>query len=90
MYKRYGDEEEANWFNYKIQGTEGYTDIRDYGQGGDRDTADRRAYYIYHLYNYLIDTAKANIPLYKSGTKKSQNKITLYTNITKKICILQK
>ncbi len=60
-----------------------YTSLQDYNPivNGNKSEAgldrDEQACY---LYDYLINTAKANISKYKDGTITSKSKITLYTD----------
>ncbi len=66
------------WFTYKTDRMSEYSNLSDYdlinGTGAQREAQ------AYILYDYLINTAKANIASYKNGSKVTRNKITLYTD----------
>ncbi len=79
IYEQY--QKDTNWFNFKNDDhQEDYTEISDYKPDGDREKAEQRAEQSYALYNYLVKTALANIPQYKTQGKQPKNKITLITN----------
>lgn len=71
------------WLFYKTTSMSEYTSLQDYNPivNGNKSEAgldrDEQACY---LYDYLINTAKANISKYKDGTITSKSKITLYTD----------
>lgn len=71
------------WLFYKTTSMSEYTSLQDYNPivDGNKSEAgldrDEQACY---LYDYLINTAKANISKYKDGTITSKSKITLYTD----------
>ena len=70
------------WFTYKIQGEDDeYKAFSDYPHGEYLEGEQRQKQAI-ALYNYLINTAKANEQGYKNGTIISKSKITLYTHTT--------
>ena len=69
----------TSWFTYKLQNMEGYRSFSNYNLGVDRAGEQRQLQAVY-IYNYLINTAKANAEQYKNGTKKLRSNVVLYVN----------
>ena len=80
VYNQLGLENEG-WFTYKTSGMSEYQSFKDYRLGEDL-AGEQRTRQAVAIYNYLINTAKANEQSYKDGTAESRTKITLYANAT--------
>ncbi len=70
------------WFTYKLQTMNEYKSFSDYNIGEQSKDGEQRQKQAVYIYNYLINTAKANAQGYKDGTTKSKSKITLLVNET--------
>ena len=71
------------WLYYKTTTMSDYTTLQDYNpivDGNQTEAGMDRDAQATYLYDYLINTAKANISKYKNGTLTSKSKITLYTD----------
>ena len=80
VYNQLGLENQG-WFTYKTSGMSEYQSFNDYRLGEDL-AGEQRTRQAVAIYNYLINTAKANEQSYKDGTAESRTKITLYANAT--------
>ena len=73
--------ENTTWFTYKLETMDEYKSFGDYNLGVDRAGEQRQLQAVY-IYNYLINTAKANAQGYIDATTQPKSKITLYVNAT--------
>ena len=70
----------TSWFTYKLQSMSEYKSFSDYNLTESTRDGEQRQLQAVYIYNYLINTAKANAIEYKNGTMKPKSKITLYIN----------
>ena len=70
----------TSWFTYKLQSMSEYKSFSDYNLTESTRDGEQRQLQAVYIYNYLINTAKANAIEYKNGTMKPQSDITLYIN----------
>ena len=81
IYNQFGKQ---LWFTYKTEEDDrnqiSYHSLRDYKL--DTKEGEQREKQAFDLYDYLINTAKANGIKYKQGTAKSKTHITLYAHST--------
>ena len=70
----------TSWFTYKLQSMSEYKSFSDYNLTESTRDGEQRQLQAVYIYNYLINTAKANATEYKNGTMKPQSDITLYIN----------
>lgn len=73
------------WLFYKTTTMSEYTSLQDYNpivDGNQTEAGLDRDEQATYLYDYLVNTAKANIAKYKDGTITPKSKVTLYTDTT--------
>ena len=73
------------WLFYKTTTMSEYTSLQDYNpivDGNQTEAGLDRDEQATYLYDYLVNTAKANIAKYKDGTITPKSKVTLYTDPT--------
>ena len=74
--------DDRSWFTYKLQTMSEYKSFSDYNIGEQSKDGEQRQKQAVYIYNYLINTAKANAQGYKNGTTKPKSKITLLVHET--------